>query len=153
MEIGVHRLRQLDVRIDWDDLPASQWVERPALDPVDQLQGPVEMLDERSAALDPITVIAIKHAAYFADLGMMDMPAHNTVDLTTDRLVRHGLGKGRHVLHGILDAVLEMCRQRPIRVAKPPPNDVEMAVEPQPGGVRARARHPPPTGRLGKPIN
>src|SRR5215813_7204041 len=93
MEIGVHRLRQLDVRIDWDDLPASQWVERPALDPVDQLQGPVEMLDERSAALDPITVIAIKHAAYFADLGMMDMPAHNTVDLTTDRLVRHGSAK------------------------------------------------------------
>src|SRR5215469_471307 len=148
MEIGMHRLGQLDVRIEWDDLPASQWVERPALDPVDQLKGSVEMLDERSAAFDPITVIAIKHAAYFADLGMMDMAAHNTIDVTADRLVRHGLGKGRHVLHGILDAVLEMCRQRPIRVAKPPPNDVEMAVEPQRGGIGAVAEHRQPTGVL-----
>src|SRR5262249_58374619 len=110
MKIGVHRLRQLDVRADWDDLPASQWVERPALDPVDQLQGSVEMLDERSAALNPITVIAIKNAAYFADLGVMDMPAHNAVDPTADCLVHHGLGKGRHVLHRIFDAMLEMCR-------------------------------------------
>jgi len=51
--------------------------------PVDQTQPPIHIFDQRSAAFDPITVVAIEDSVDLAHLGAMNVP-HTTV--STPRL-------------------------------------------------------------------
>src|SRR6185312_8310140 len=53
-------------------LPRAQ-LHRVPVDPLDDFQPAVEMLDQGGAALDPVAVVAIKHAADVANLGAMDV--------------------------------------------------------------------------------
>ncbi len=55
-------------------------VERAQRHPMQDLEPAVVMLDQRRAALDPVAVVAVKHAADVADLGMMDVAADDAVD-------------------------------------------------------------------------
>ena len=52
-----------------------------------------KMLDQSGAALDPITVIAIKDAVHLANLGVMDVATDDTVDAATGRLGGYGIGE------------------------------------------------------------
>src|SRR5580700_684342 len=77
---------------------ASQRVVHPIFDPMDQLEPPIEMLDESGAALDPIAVIAIEYAVHLANLGVMDVAADHTIDPTAGCLGGHGIGERADVL-------------------------------------------------------
>ena len=60
---------------------------------LNHLERPVEMLDERGAALDPVAVVAIENAAEIADLGVMDVAADDAVDAAAPRLVGDGVAE------------------------------------------------------------
>jgi len=48
------------------------------------------VLDQRRQALDPVAVIAIEHAVYRADLGVMNVAAYHAVGAASPGLPRHG---------------------------------------------------------------
>jgi hypothetical protein len=56
-----------------------------AVEPVNQLELAVVMLDERGAALDPVAAIAIENAAEIANFRVMDMAADNAIDAAPRR--------------------------------------------------------------------
>src|SRR6266850_4943045 len=72
--------------------------------------------------------------------------ADHTFDTAATSLVGHGIGKRRDVLHGILDPLLEIGRQRPVRISEPAPRGVEIPIEPKSGGVGAVAEQCKPAG-------
>src|SRR6267154_3404047 len=88
----------------------AQRIERPAIDPVDQLQSSIKMLDESRAALYPIAVVAVQNTVYFAQLRVMNVAANDTVQSTAERLVHHGIGKGADILHCVFHPLFEIGR-------------------------------------------
>src|SRR5271170_1764794 len=54
--------------------------------PIDQLQPAVVMLDQRGAALHPVTVVDVKHAGHLAHFGVMDVAANHAVEAAPPRL-------------------------------------------------------------------
>jgi len=76
--------------------------------------GGLEILDQRRAALDPVAVVAIEDAVDGADLGVMDVSAHHTIDAATACFARDGLLVVVDELDGVLDLVFEIGRQRPV---------------------------------------
>ena len=89
----------------------------PGGQPTDQLELAIEMLDESSAALDPVTAIAIENTAEIANFGVMDMAADNAVNSAPPRLVGNRVAKRSDILHGILDPLFQIGRKRPIGIA------------------------------------
>src|SRR5215469_4181439 len=76
--------------------------------PVEDLEAPVGMLDQRRAALHPVAVVAVEHVVEPPDLGLVDMAADHAVDLAPA-----GFFGQRHleivdILHGVLDPALEI---------------------------------------------
>ena len=104
------------------------------------------MLDEGSAALHPVAAVAIENAADLAQFGVVDVAADHTFDPAAASFVGNSVGKRADVLHGVLDAPLEIGRQRPIRISEPAPCGVEVAVEPKSSGVSAVAEQGQPAG-------
>ena len=114
-------------------------IETPWVDPVKDLELSVEMLDESGAALDPITAVAIENIADLAELCMVDVAADYALDPAAARLVGYCFAKGGDVLHRVLDALLEIGRERPVRIAELAPHRVEVTVQPNRGSVCAVA--------------
>jgi hypothetical protein len=83
-------------------------IETPWVDPVKDLEPSVEMLDQSSAALNPVTAVAIENVADLAQLGMVDVAADDTLDPAAARLVGHGFAKRADVFHGVLDSPFEI---------------------------------------------
>src|SRR5579883_1312869 len=112
--------------------------------PAQDAQAAVEILDQRGAALDPVAVVAVEDAVDGADLGMVDMAAHHAVDAAAARFARHRALIVADELHGVLDLVFEVSRQRPVGQAEPPAGPVEQRVEPERGvvGPVAQDREP-----------
>src|SRR6185436_12470989 len=101
------------------------------LGPAQDAQTTLEILDEGGAALDPVAVVAIENALDGSYLGVMDVAAYHAVDAAAARLAGDGALVVADVLHGILDAVLQVGRQRPIGQSEPAPPPVEGGVEPE----------------------
>src|ERR1700675_2764263 len=87
--------------------------------------------DKRGAAVDPVAVIAVEHAADVGHLGPMDMAADDAVQAAPTRGVRGSRLEAVHVAHRIADATLEVSGQRPVAVTKTMPQRVECAVHSQ----------------------
>ena len=87
------------------------------------------MLDQRAAAFDPVTVVAVKHAADVTHLGAVDMAADHALVAQAARLVGNGHFKVRHIVERALDPVLEVSRQRPVGQAHAGAQAVQVAVE------------------------
>ena len=71
-----------------------------------QLQRAVKVLYQRSAAFNPIAVVAIQHALNVAHLGAMDVPAHHALITAVACLIGHGDLKVCHVAQGTFDFLL-----------------------------------------------
>src|SRR5215831_8347873 len=106
-------------------------VERTGVEPIDDLEPAVEMFDEGGAALDPIAVVAVEHAADLFDVGLMDVPADDAIDAALPCFVDNGVGKVAHELDRVLDARLQIGGERPIRIAEAAADDIEIVVEPE----------------------
>ena len=117
---------------------------RMLLGPVDDAQAAVEILDQRGAALDPVAVVAVEDAVDGADLGVMDVAAHHAVDAAAARFARHRVLVVVDELHGVLDLVLQVGRQRPVGQA-------ELAAAPVEGRVDAQRRGVGPVAQDGEP--
>ena len=122
-----------------------QFVEpRSATDPLDDLEPPVEVLDDRRAAFDPVAAIDVAQAGVVADHGMMDVPADHAVNAAPASFGgERGLELADEV-DGILHFQLRPLRQRPVGQAERAANRVEMGVEPdrEVVGVVAEQREP-----------
>ena len=92
---------------------------------------PVEILDQRGAAFDPVAVVAVEDAVDVADLGLVDVAADHAVDAAPARLAGHRVLEVADELDGVLDLVLQVGRQRPVGQAEPRRRPVEPGVEPQ----------------------
>ena len=103
------------------------------------LEPPVEMLDQSSAALDPVAAVTIKNIADLPHLSMVDVAADDALDPSAPRLGGHGFTKRADVFHGVLDAAFQIGGERPVRIAEPAPHRVEVAVQPERGRVCAVA--------------
>jgi hypothetical protein len=97
----------------------------PAYDP----QPAVEVFHQCRAAFDPIAVVAIENAVDGADLCMMDVAAHDAVDAAPAGLCRDGHLVVGDELHGVLNLVLEIGRERPVGQAEPATHRVEDGVQ------------------------
>jgi hypothetical protein len=90
-------------------------IEAPRVDPVKDLELAVEMLDESSAALDPVTAVAIKNLADLPQLGMVNVAADDALDPAAPRLppasafTRSPLLIGRQ--HYSIAGVLQFCER------------------------------------------
>src|SRR3954470_3270759 len=105
-----------------------------------------DMLDKRGAALHPVAVVAIKHAAEVADFGVMDMAAHHSVEVTAAGRIGQRLGIGANILHGIFDLQFQKGRKRPVFIAEQAPQLVEVMVDPQGQRVGAVTEQGQPSG-------
>lgn len=86
------------------------------------------MLDQRGATLNPVAVVAIERALDRAHLGMMDMSANHSVDLSLTRGTRDRVLELSDELHGFLDLQLQECGQRPVRETEAAADAVEPTV-------------------------
>ena len=50
---------------------------------VQQLQRAIKVLDQRGAAFNPVTIVAVQHAVNVAHLGAVDMAAHHSIKVVT----------------------------------------------------------------------
>ena len=105
-----------------------------------RLRRPFEVFGERGAALDPVAVVAVKHAVDLRDLGAMDVAADGAVQPATPRFVRERALEVRDVFHRVLHLVLEVRRERPVREAERAAEEVHVAIELQHRRVRAIAQ-------------
>src|ERR1700676_3049140 len=96
-----------------------------------QLQFAAAGLDERGAAIDPVTVVAVEHALDVRHLGSMDMTTDDAVQPATARGVRRGGLEAVHVAHRVADATLEVAGERPVAVTKAVTQRIEAAVQPE----------------------
>src|SRR5438552_3144449 len=71
--------------------------------PVDQLDAPVMMFDERGATFHPVAIVQIKYAVYHPHLSMMNMAAYHAVEPAATCLVRKRRLEAIYRLHGPLD--------------------------------------------------
>jgi hypothetical protein len=69
------------------------------------------VLDQRSAALNPIPIVDVKHAAEFAHLGVMNVTAYNTIEATVPRLVGQSGFEPIDGLYRFLDLALQPSRE------------------------------------------
>ena len=74
--------------------------------PAQNRQAAVEVLHQRGEAFDPVAVVAIQHAADVADLGLVDVAAHDAVEAARAGFTRQRLLEGTDVADGILHPVL-----------------------------------------------
>src|SRR6266568_7063088 len=102
------------------------------------------MLDQRRAAFDPIAVIVISDIADLANFGRMDVAADDSMSAALMRRTRDDFLKARNELHRVLDLLLEVRGNRPIRqtalAAHPIQDTVEL--EQQSVGIVAEQREP-----------
>ena len=66
--------------------------------PMHQLQASITVLYQSRTALDPVTIIAIEHAANFTHLRAVNMAANDTLVPSAKRLGSHGFLKISHVI-------------------------------------------------------
>src|SRR5262249_30617740 len=105
----------------------------------------VEILDHRRAAFHPVAAIDVAQAEIFADDGMVDVSADDSVDAAAPvRLGGQRLLVLSDELHRVLDFQLGPFRQRPIGQAKRAPDRVEIGIDPDRDivGVAAQEREP-----------
>jgi len=86
------------------------------------------MFDQGGATLDPVSIIVISDVPEPADFGGMDVAADHAIDValggrTGDHFLEAGDERDR-----ILDALLHMGGERPIRQAEAPPHEIHNAV-------------------------
>lgn len=98
------------------------------------------------AALDPIAVVAVEDTVDHAHLGMMKLAAYDAVDAAAPRFARHGPLVVRDEVHGVLDPVLEECRERPVGQAELAVSPVEEPIEAQCRGIGPVAQDGEPAG-------
>src|SRR5271163_1637601 len=96
-----------------------------------ELELAAAILDQRRAALDPVTRVAIKNAVEFGDLRSMNMAADDAVELTAARRLCGGLLETVHIFHGVADTAFQIARQRPVGVAQTAPKSIDEAIGPE----------------------
>ena len=77
---------------------------------MNKFQPPVQVLDQRAAAFDPVAVVAIQDAINLTHLGAVNVAADNALVATALGLLRNRHLKICHVIQGRLDPVLEVRR-------------------------------------------
>lgn len=87
------------------------------------------MLGQRRTAFNPIPIIAVQDIVKPADLRGMNMAADDAINTAAPRLGHHRLLIVADVFDSVLDLVLEVGGQRPIRETKPPPHNVEGCID------------------------
>ena len=107
---------------------------------------------QRCKTFDPITVVAIQNAVDGADLRLVNVAAHHSVDAAAASFVRQRNLEIGDIAHRILDLVLEELRQRPVRKAQPRTHRVEPAIEVQRAQVESIAEKSEPLGILDYPV-
>ena len=89
------------------------------------------MLDQRRAALNPITVIAIEDPVYLANFGSVDVAADHTISLSLAR----GTANRRFIVGNIFNCVLHFVfqkrRKRPIWASENAADSVEPSIDSQ----------------------
>ena len=93
----------------------SKRARRDFVGPVEDFHPAVLMLDQSGAAFHPVAVIIIDELAEAARLGGVDMAADDAVDLQPGRLVRDRFLEAGDELDRVLDLVLGVLGQRPVR--------------------------------------
>src|ERR1700743_588446 len=108
---------------------------QPKLRSVEDFQLPTLMLDQRGAAFDPVAVVAVGDAVDLADVGVVDVAADGAVDMMTASLLgQHGF-ECTDELDRVLNLVLEIGRQRPIRQVQLAPDRVEPDIDHDLGNI------------------
>src|SRR5580704_801494 len=90
------------------------------LRPLQNLQPPVEVLDQGGAALDPVAVVDIGDAADLAHLGLVDVAADHPVDAAPARLVGDRQLVVLDELQCVLHLDLQVGRETPVAEAEAP---------------------------------
>jgi hypothetical protein len=104
-------------------------------------------LDDGGAALHPVAAVEVVDAALEDAVGgVVDVAADDAVGLSAARLCRHRLLEGADEGHRLLDAVLEVGRERPVAEPQMAPHPVQGVVEPQCQLVAAVAQEGKPLG-------
>src|SRR5262249_34985210 len=91
-----------------------QRVEGAQLDPVNDLEPAVPVLDEGGAAFDPVAVVTVDNVTDRANLGLVDVAADDAVEAAAPRLVSHRRGVVADIFDGVLDLALEVGRKGPV---------------------------------------
>ncbi len=59
--------------------------------PVQQLESPIVMFDQRSAVFDPVAIVDVHDAVAIGDVAAMDVSANMAVEPVVARTARHGV--------------------------------------------------------------
>ena len=82
--------------------------------PLDDFHAAIGMFHQGSTAFDPIAIIAVQYSIDFAHFGMMDVTTDHTIHAALFGLMRDGFFEFTDEFDGVLDLLLQECRQRPI---------------------------------------
>src|SRR5205823_4052611 len=100
-----------------------------AFGPVDDLHSAVSVLDERGAALHPVAVVIVSYIPNLPDFRRMDVAADNALRAALVGRMRDHFLEARDELDRVLDLLLEVSSERPIRQPALAADPVEDAVE------------------------
>ena len=114
---------------------------------MEKLHPPVEMLDKRRAAFDPVSVVIIGYARNFPDFGSVDMAAHNALHTAHTGRSRHNLLVTGDEFNGILDLVLGHLGKRPIGQVEPLTDAIDDEIQAEKRSVCSIAQKGEPTVR------
>ena len=106
------------------------------------------VLDQRGEAFDPVAVVAVQHPVDLADLGVVDVPAHDAVEAAFARLGGQRGLEVAHVADRTLDLELQEARQAPVRQTEPRARRIEAAVQLEREFIGGVARIGEPLGAL-----
>src|ERR1700691_5676096 len=96
-----------------------------------ELELAAAILDQRGAALDPVTRVAVKDTVELSDFRPMNMAADDAVELAAARRLCGRLLETVHVFHRIADPALQITCQRPVRVAEAASKGIDEAIGPE----------------------
>ncbi|HST02619.1 MAG TPA: hypothetical protein VLJ84_13255, partial [Usitatibacter sp.] len=116
-----------------------------ALLPVDDPEFAGLQLHQRREAFHPIAVVAIEDPADVADLRLVDVPADHAVEAALARFGRERRLEVADVVDGVLHALLEELRERPVRE----PQVRARPVEPL---VQLQREHVEPVAQVREPL-
>ena len=103
-------------------------LDRFVLRPIPDREPSVPVFDEGGTTLHPVAVVAVEHPIDMPDLSAMDMTADHAIDAATTYFVGDRLLETRDVVHGVLDLVLEITRERPVLVTEESADTIEVPI-------------------------
>src|SRR5258706_4281868 len=100
-----------------------------ALLPVDDPEFAAFELHQRGEAFHPVAVVAVEDPADVADLRLVDVSAHDALEAALARFLRERRLEVADVVDGVLHALLQELRERPVRQAEVRARAVEPLVQ------------------------